>query len=272
MFVGIDLTSKKLWAAVAAIAVGSSLGLGTVWSYLKTGHRMIGQTIRENVPVELEIERLGQLIDDAEQQLRQDERQLAMMEVQCETLREEIAQGEQQLRTARKEMDQLASLLELQTGDRITIGDRQYARIEVEQELQRRLDAYDFLQSSLDDRRKALAERQEYLARTRQAIEENRREVQKLALQREALRDQQQMLKVDPNTDPNFDSHKVAQAKQLAEELLARLRAEEKARQIQLAKHRIELPKDEDSPLERYRKRFSQDSPSHRVPQPPAAQ
>ena len=78
-------------------------------------------------------------------------------------------------------------------------------------------------------------------------------------------------MKADPGANRNFDPHKVAQAKQLAEELVARLRAEEKTRRIQLAKHRIELPKDGDAPLDRYKKRFAESSPSYRVPQPPAA-
>ncbi|RMG40352.1 MAG: hypothetical protein D6725_03600 [Planctomycetota bacterium] len=272
MFLGIDLTSKKLWTLLAAGAIATSMGFGTVWSYVKTGHRMIGQTIRDHVPVQMEIERLGQMIKEAEEQLRDDERQLATMEVQCEQLEEDIAEGQRRLQSARRDMDKLAQLLETATSDRITIGDRQYTRVAVEQELQRRMDEYEFLEQSLNDRRKALKERRKYVTAMRESIERNWRDVQKLALQRDGLKDQLRLLKLEKGKSSRFDAHKVAQAQHLAEELVAKLRAEQKVRQTHLAEHRIELPAPEETALTRYKKRFGEPSPSYRVPQPPDAQ
>lgn len=260
MFVGFNFSSWKTWAVVGGLLVATSVGLERSWSYLKTGHFLLGKKMQELVPIDFEIARLGKMIEEANTALRKDEQQLALMEVQCEQLEAEIRNMQQGLKQAEKEMFRLREALS-DSGTQIAIGNKTYSREEVEGELNRRLDEYEFRKQALDDRQKALQERRAYVSSGRKQIEENHRTVQKLALQQQALVDQKRLL--DSQDVPGgsaFDQSKVAQAGRLAEELVAKLRAEQKVREKFLTVHRIELPREEGSAAERFDKMFRERS------------
>jgi len=254
MLVGFNFTSWKTWAIAAAAVAATSVGIERTWSYLKTGHFLIGKTIQEHVPIEFEIARLEQMIQEANQALRQDEQAMAMMEVQCEQLEEEIDRLRKELQQSESDMRRLREALN--TSDRqIVIGEKTYSRQEVEGELERRLD--EFRTQSMSDKEKALLERRAYLDAGRKQLEANHRTVQQLALQVQYLHDQKRLLDSQPASgSPAFNKSKVGEANQLASELMAKLKAEQKVREKFLAPHRIELPKEEGSVTERFDKRF----------------
>ncbi|MCL6508919.1 MAG: hypothetical protein K6T59_18075 [Bryobacteraceae bacterium] len=256
MFVGINFSSWKTWAVVATVLAATSVGIERTWSYLKTGHSLLGKKIEGAVPLDFEIARLGQMIKEASMALRKDEQQLALMEVECEQLAEEIKNRQKELEQAERDMFRLREALN-GSGPQVEIGGKTYSRQEVEGELERRLDEYDFRKQALTDREKSLAERQGYVAAARKQLEQNYREVQKLELTQQSLADQKRLLD-SQNTpgSPQFDPSKVAQASQLAQELVAKMRAEQKVREKFLTSHRIELPREEGSVTERFDKQF----------------
>jgi hypothetical protein len=256
MLVGFNLSSWKTWAVAAAAVAATSVGIERTWSYLKTGHFLIGKTIQEHVPIEFEIARLDQMIQEANHALRQDEQAMAMMEVQCEQLQEEIDRIQGELQQSEGDMRRLREALNT-SDSRIAIGNKTYSREEVEGELERRLDEYEFRMQSMNDKEKALKERRAYLDAGRKQLETNHRTVQQLALQVQYLRDQKRLLDSQPASgSPAFDKSKVGEANRLASELIAKMKAEQKVREKFLAPHRIELPKEEGSVAERFDKRF----------------
>lgn len=53
------IKSWKLWTVLGVLGlVLSSVGVGTFWSYLKTGHKLFGETLKGTVPLDFEITRL----------------------------------------------------------------------------------------------------------------------------------------------------------------------------------------------------------------------
>lgn len=260
MYLKVNFSSWKPWAVIAGALVVTSLGLGTTWSYLKTGHFLIGKTIRENVPIQFEIERLGQIIAEGRQNLRQDEQQVALVEVQCEQLKEEIEALEKSLQASAQEMAQLRDLLK-STSNTVAIGTKTYDREEVEAELNRRLDEYEVRKASLEEKRKRYEERNEYVKQQKRRLAEDWRTLEQLVLQQEALQDQKRLMDSQPvEGERAFDRNKIVQAKQLAEELNARLKAQQKVHEKYLAGgRRIELPKGGQSATERFDSLFGSD-------------
>jgi len=260
MYLKVNFSSWKPWAVIAGALVVTSLGLGTTWSYLKTGHFLIGKTIREKVPIQFEIERLGQIIAEGRQNLRQDEQQVALVEVQCEQLKEEIEALEKSLHASAQEMAQLRDLLK-STSNVVAIGTKTYDREEVEAELNRRLDEYEVRKASLEEKRKRYEERNEYVKQQKRRLAEDWRTLEQLVLQQEALQDQKRLMDSQPvEGERAFDRNKIVQAKQLAEELNARLKAQQKVHEKYLAGgRRIELPKGGQSATERFDSLFGSD-------------
>jgi hypothetical protein len=52
---------NRIGLAAAILTVVSSVGVGTVWSYMKTAHAQLGANIRDAVPIAFELKRLEQL-------------------------------------------------------------------------------------------------------------------------------------------------------------------------------------------------------------------
>lgn len=272
MFVGFNVSSWKAWTVAAAALVVTSVGIERTWSYLKTGHSLIGKKIEENIPIEFEIERVGQLIKEENATVREQEREYALMEERCEKLAKEIQAEEKDLAQAERDLFRLRETLENSSGSQVTIGEKTYAREEVDGEFKRRWDEYKARKKALEERLTNLKEYRSDVSQHREQIDQKRREIQKLELVRQNLEDQKRLLESQGKSGTfAFDKSKLEEARQLAEELAAKMRAERKANQRLLSQHRIELPPEEGSAVEQFDKLFKYKKQTVSKPQEGAA-
>lgn len=249
------LKSWKFWSIAGTLAlIVSSVGLGTSWSYLKTLFRLTGTTVRDNVPLDFEIERLGTLIEDAQKELRQNQQLVATMEVQIEQLREDVTKSETDVNRAKAELRKLRDYyrqVKESTSGTVQIGEKSYSRKEIENDISRRMQRLEFLERQLISRQEALAKRQEVLEKAKDAVASSRLVIDQLVQKRDELREQKRLLDMQP-ASANFkvDASKLQEARNLAQRIEAELRTREKMRE-QMVNSGGEIPIElDDRPLE----------------------
>ncbi len=217
--------TSRWWigGGLAALVV-SSLGVGTSWSYLKTLWRGMGEKIREATPIAFDLERLGGMIRDLEPEIRRNQQVVAQLEVEVEYLEREIAtmKGEQEAAVAqmRKLREALGG-----SGSELRFAGQNYSRDQVERDLQRRLDVYEQRESQLGAKLQLLEQRRRTLEAATAKVAEYRRQYEQLKAQAEKLQAELKLAEAAQAAgNLEFDSSKLAQTKQLAQEVEKRIR------------------------------------------------
>ncbi|MDW7994672.1 MAG: hypothetical protein RMI91_08460 [Gemmatales bacterium] len=247
------LKSWKFWSIVGTVAfVASSVGLNTSWGYVKTLFRWTGQTVRQNVPLDFEIERLETYINDARKELRQHEQAVARMQVEIEHLQDEVKSTRADVERAKAELRKLRDYLEQakETGS-ATIGDRTYSKREIEAEIRRRLQRLQYLEDQLKLKETTLEKRTQALDQAKDAVEKSRLAIDKLIMHQQQLKEMKRLLDMQPEgTTFTVDASKLQEAQKLAQEIEIELRTRQRQREQMLSSGgeiRIEL---DDRPLE----------------------
>ncbi|GBD36681.1 hypothetical protein HRbin36_01808 [bacterium HR36] len=230
------LKSWKFWSIVGTVAfLASTIGLGTSWSYLKTLFRFSGQAIRENVPLDFEIERLGTLVNDAQKELRQNEQAVARMEVEIEYLQNDVSKVQADVDRAKAELRKLRDYLhqasESQDGT-VIISGKAYTRKEIETDIHRRLQRLEFMEQQLQSKQAFLEKRRQALDQAKNLVEKSRLAVENLAHQQERLKEMKRLLDMQPEgTTFTVDASKLQEAGKLAQEIEKQLRVQQKERE-----------------------------------------
>lgn len=221
--------SKAWWIGAAAVAVvASSLGVATSWSYIKTAWRGVGQSVRDLTPIRFDLERLAGLIADLQPEIRRNQQVAVQLDVEREYLEKDIAALESQQQKAKAEMAALRQSLG-QTGSQFQFAGRSYSRQQVEQDLARRLDQYEERQAQLAAKKQLLAERQRTLEAATAKVNEYRRQYEQLQQKYESLKAELALAEAAQAAgNLQFDSSKLAQAKDLAQEVEKRIRVMQK--------------------------------------------
>lgn len=249
------LKSWKFWTIAGTLAIlVSSVGIGSSWSYLKTLFRMTGNTVRQNIPLDFEIERLGTLINDAQKELRQHEQAVARMEVEIEYLQNEVSKTRVDVERAKSELRKLREYLSAASSSQdgtVVIGEKSYTKKQVEADIRRRLQRLEFLESQLTTKQTALEKRQQALEQAKNAVEASRLAIEKLALQQQNLKEMKRLQDMQPEgTTFTVDASKLQEAHKLAQEIEIELRTRQKQRE-QMLNTGGEIPVElDDRPLE----------------------
>jgi chromosome segregation ATPase len=246
------LKSWKLWTTVGALGLAiSSIGFSTFWSYVRTFWRATGQTIREQVPLDFEIERLSTLIDGAENELRRNEQALARLEVEVEYLQKDIQQVEADISRQKAEMAKLRDALRDEGRETFEFGGKTYTRKQVENDLARRLNRLESTEKILATKRETLEKRMQALEENRTAIGQVRIHIERLAQKRDELKELKRLQDMQPDVAVTMDASKLQEATRLANEIEKELRSRQKMRENANAPGQIPVELDDRPLLER---------------------
>ena len=86
---------KQLMLLLGAVVLVTSVGFGTVWSYIRTAHTQLGETVRDTVPISFELKRLEQMTGDLIPEIRANQKVAAQLDVEIEYLEREIGSMEE---------------------------------------------------------------------------------------------------------------------------------------------------------------------------------
>lgn len=217
------------WMKTGMITVlivgGTGLALlGTEsFSYARSAVGRVRRMVKGQVPIEFEIARARDLLDDIEPEIHRNVRLIAREEIEVEALTRELAEHQVRLDDARQKIARLRGMLG--SGKQAyVLGKYTYDRARLHAELERRFERFKEAETAYQAKQKLLAARQQSLIAAGQMLDQARSRKAMLASRIEALEGQFRLVKAaSAGSGVMVDHSKLAQTEQLMKQIKKRL-------------------------------------------------
>ena len=208
-----------LVAAGGALAVGGTAG----WSYLRTGYREASETVRSSVPIEWEIKRARQMIEDLKPEIAKNMRVVAHEEVEVQRLSEEIAGNQDELSQARQDILRLKG--DLESGSvRFVYAGKKYSVDQVRDDLSARFKQFQVHEKTTDKLSQVLAAREKNLEALSRKLDEMIQKKKQLEIDVENLQARLTMVEVAQTASPvALDDSHLSHTKELLDSIRVRI-------------------------------------------------
>ncbi|WP_428939835.1 hypothetical protein [Fontivita pretiosa] len=211
--------------AAGTMIVGGILFGRDAFSYISSSARSVRMAVEESVPVEFQLRRARDLVNDIVPEMHANVRLIAAQEVEIAALKADIEQSRKQLADERVRVARLRdSLATDQTS--FTFGDLSYTRDQVKQDLARRFEMMKEAEIVLAGKQRLLENRTRSLGAAMQALERTRSQKALLESQIAALEGQNQLVKAaSMGAGGTFaiDNSKLAQSEKLIADIKKQL-------------------------------------------------
>lgn len=217
------------------IMTGLVGGLGVValcgtagWSYLRTGYREARESVRQNVPIEWEIKRARQMIDDLKPEIGKNMQIVAREEVGVQRLAEDIDSKQQTLTKARQDILRLKG--DLESGSvRFVYAGRKYSADQVRDDLASRFKQFQVHEKTTNKLNQVLVAREKNLDAARRKLDEMLSAKRQLEVEVENLQARLTMVEVAQTASPvALDDSQLSHTKQLLDSIRTRIDVAEK--------------------------------------------
>jgi hypothetical protein len=201
---------------LAGIAVvgGMLLGKDAV-SYLTSSARSVQASVKSNVPIEFELRRARDLLNDIIPEMHANVRLVAQQEVEIEELKQQIGYGWENLREQRQFVRDLRERLDTRQTS-FTFGNLAYTREQVTDDLNRRFAMMKEAEVVLAAKERLLENRQRSLAAAVQTIERTKSQKALLESQIASLEGQHKLVEAASiGSSVQIDNSKLAQTEKL---------------------------------------------------------
>lgn len=169
--------------------VGGAIFGSELFSYVRTSTGAVRETVRDAVPIEFELQRARDMIDDILPEIHANVRLIAEDEVEIAALEKDLVRSSEKLATDRRLLSQIRGKLETQNVS-YEIGNRNYTRKQLAQQASlklARLKDAEMIQASkqrlLETRQKSLQAAMQMLDRARDRKAELEQKVESLVAQ-----------------------------------------------------------------------------------------
>ena len=214
------------YAVVLVVVLGLCGGLmfGTdLVSYVRSSARSIRTSVKDSVPVEFELRRARDLLDEIIPEMHANIRLIAKEEVEVANLHQEIEQAEGGLVEGAAAVRRLTSLLATDRAE-FSLGGRRYDREAVKGELSRRFERHKEAEVVLAGKRRLLAAREKSLRAAMELLEKARGRKAVLADRIESLAAQHRLVQAAAvGSRVQVDNSKLAQTEKLIQRIKTRL-------------------------------------------------
>jgi len=252
------MIKRLVYATGALVLLGLVVFGADLWSYVRTMHREVEQSVRQAVPLEFELQRARQMVDDLVPEIRRNMHLIAEQEVEIEQLEVAIARHEEQLSKQRAEIVVLRSRLNDGPGPYRFAG-RTYTAEEVKRDLARRYARYKAAEATLEAKRELLAARQRQLEQSRRKLDAMIAAKRELVVKIEQLRARLKTIQAaQAASEIQFDETRLSRAKALVRELEKRLDVAERMLAAE-GKLSGEIPVESDAEIEDIVERIDQE-------------
>jgi len=192
-------------------------------SYASSSAGAMRQAVKDSVPIEFELRRARDLLDQIIPEMHANIRLIAQEEVEVAALERDIAGSTQNLDDERVRVAKLRNLLNSDQV-RFVVAGRQYQRTQVCQDLARRLDRVKEAQMVLASKERLLSARQKSLAAARDMLERTRSQKVLLGDRIGALESQYRLVQAAAvGSHMELDNSKLAQTEKLIDQIRKRL-------------------------------------------------
>ena len=167
---GVGYLKYGVAGCAGVILVGGLIFGGELFSYLRTSTGAVRESVREAVPIEFELQRARDLIDDILPEIHANVRLIAEDEVEIAALEKDLARSNEQLTIDRRLLSQLREKLNTQDVS-YEIGDRDYSRKQLTQQASLKLARLKDAEMILASKQRLLETRQKSLQAAMQMLD-----------------------------------------------------------------------------------------------------
>ena len=213
----------------AIIVSGAAMLLGLLFfgrdaiSYLGTTVSKVHTSIKDNVPIDFEIERARKMIKSLVPEIRSNMRLIAKEEVDVERLARQVDKLGGRQQTSRTDLMRLKT--DLNSGKSVySYAGHRYTQVQVKTDLANRFERYKINDATLLKLEKVLSAREKSLAAARRKLEGMLAAKRQLEVDVENLEARLKMVEVAQTTsDFNFDDSHLARTKDLITDIRTRI-------------------------------------------------
>ena len=212
-----------LISVVVLAVVGGGLFGTDLISYVTSSARSLQTSVKDSVPVEFELQRARDLLDEIVPEMHANIRLIAQEEVEVENLKRDIARCEAALAEGKARIHKLGGLLASDAAY-FTISHRQHPREAVKSELARRFEQHKEAEVVLAGKRRLLTTREKSLAAAIQMLDKARAQKVLLADRIESLAAQHRLVQAaSVGSQFQIENSKLAQTQKLIGQIKKRL-------------------------------------------------
>jgi hypothetical protein len=212
-----------LVAAVISLAVGGLLFGTDVFSYIHSSAKQLRTSAKDSVPMEFELQRARDLLDQIVPEIHANVRLIAQEEVEVESLKKDIAQCQVAMGEDEARIQKLSGML----GGSDTvfmISDRQYSREAVKTDLAHRFERHKDARDVLLGKERLLDSREKSLQAAVAMLDKARGQKELLASRIESLEGQYRLVQAAAvGSQVHVDGSKLAQTEKLISDIKKRL-------------------------------------------------
>lgn len=218
-------TIKFTFIIVACSALIGSLVFGTdVMSYVRCSANSVQSAVKDAVPIEFELKRAGDLLEDIIPEMHAQIRLIAEEEVEVAALKGELDKSRQMLTS---EFDRIRTLKTALEADQVSyqFGARQFSRSDVKADLAARFERYKEAELVINSKERLLATRENSLNAAMALLEKTKSQKRLLTDKISTLEGRFRVAKAQAvgSTRLNLDSSKLTQAEKLINQINKRL-------------------------------------------------
>ena len=209
--------------AVVLLLVGGLLLGGDLFSYVNSSVSSLRTSVRESIPVEAELQRARDMLEDIIPEMRANVKLIAQEQVEIEALKRDIAQCEHGLGDDEARIRKLTALLG--SGETyFTISDRRYSRDAIRNDLARRFERHKEAQAVVAGKERLMAAREKSLEAAEQMLDKARSQKELLASRIESLASQNRLVRASSvGSKIQLDDSKLARTERLLGQIKKRL-------------------------------------------------
>lgn len=200
-----------------ALLTGGLMFGNELASYVRSSAHSVRSTVRDNIPMEFEIRRARDLLDEIGPEMHNNVRAIAEQEVEVATLQRDINESKLAINEERVRVTKLRDAVASgQTS--FTFGDMSFSHNQITQELSRRFLHLKDAETALTSKQQLLENRQKSLIAAQEALESAKAQKAQLEAQIEGLEAQYKLVQAESQSAPQpieLDHSKLSQAKQV---------------------------------------------------------
>ena len=211
----VKLVKIGLFSLGAVVVAGGFIFGGDALSYVTSSTRSVQSAVKDAVPIEFQLRRARDLVDDIIPEMHANVRLIAQQEVEIESLRNDIAQSGERIAEERAQIQKLRDAL-AKADTSFTFAAVTYTREQVKQDLARRLENVKEAELVLASKQRLLENQTRAMAAAMQALERTRSQKSLLESQIAALAAQHKLLQASSiGSSIELDNSKLAQSERL---------------------------------------------------------
>lgn len=234
---------KTLFVTAGLVLVGLFLFGRHAASYVGTGAGWVRDTVKESVPLNFEIDRARNMVNNLKPEIQKNMHVIAKEEADLERLQQQVDQAEEKLAKDTRDLETLNN--HAKAGKEIHAGGRTYKVSQVKADLSNRLERVKTADATIGSLRDILTARRQGLEAGRQKLDAMLAAKHQLMAKIENLEARMKWVEMaEASSEYCFDDSKLGAVKELVNDLQTRIQVAEKLVTVEGSFH-DEIPLDE---------------------------